>query len=151
MQFASATFTVKTLGHEFLSGLPEQKGTVVNFDNQINVAVQRQESCQCFVIVDTTAAIRLGPPTGTDLGSSLPLCEQPDAGRKDKVDAIEAFAQQFSYLHHNVQFCAVSTDNPRPYILIQGSQVPISGNAFSIPPTGPIFYDVKLLNEADGH
>lgn len=84
VQFASATFTVKTLGHEFLPGLSGQ-GTVVNFDNQINVTVQWQESCQCFVIVDATAPIRVGPPTVTDLGSSLPLCEQPDAGRKEAL------------------------------------------------------------------
>src|SRR5262249_8705690 len=149
-EFAEATFTVQTLGHEFLSGLSGQ-GTIVNFDNQINVAVQWQESCQCFVIVDSTAPIRLGPPTGVDLGPSFPLCEQPDAKRFGYGRDAYTFYQQFGLLHHNVQPCAVSTDNPRPYV--QGQ--PIAGNALSGgPPTSwpifAIFYDVTLLNEADG-
>src|SRR5262244_2985260 len=112
-QFAEATFTVQTLGHEYLSGLSGQ-GTIVNFDNQINVAVQWQESCQCFVIVDSTAPIRLGPPTGFyPAGGPSLLCESPDAGRLAAASDAYAFAQQAGVLHRQVGLCAVSVDNPQ--------------------------------------
>jgi hypothetical protein len=74
----------------------------------------------------------------------------PDIGRAAKAADIEAFAQQAGVLLHDVQFCAVSTDNPRQSVLFQGNTYPISGNAYSVPLQGPIFYDVTLLNEADG-
>src|SRR5262249_22520968 len=141
-QFAQATFTVQTLGHEFLSGLSGQ-GTIVNFDNQINVAVQWQESCQCFAIVDSTAPIRLGPPTGVDLGPSFPLCEQPDAGRLTAASQVYSFDRQAGFLQRNVSLCAASPDNPR-YYLVQLDALSYSTNP------GLIFYDVTLLNEADG-
>lgn len=144
--FASATFTVKTLGHEFLNGL-SGTGTIVNFNNQINVNVQWQESCQCFVIVDSTDAIRTGPPTGVDLGPSFPLCETPDSKRFAAASGAYMFAQQAGFLNHQVSLCSVSVDNPRYALMANNARSLAPG---VVAPGGVIFYDVTLLNAFDG-
>jgi hypothetical protein len=142
VEFARATFTVKTLGHSFLSGLSGQT-KVVNFGNQINVTVRWQESAQSFVIVDSTAPLRLSPPTGIDLGPSVPLCEQPDGSRLTDAGSIDAFARSSGFLRRPVALCAVSLDNPR-YFITAGNA--LSGNTNP----GVIFYDVTFLNRFNG-
>jgi hypothetical protein len=141
MQFASALFTVKTLGHEFLRGLFGQT-KVINFGNQINVTVRWQESTQSFVIVDATAPLRIGPPVGYNPGGGLPFCETPDAGRAASAADIDAFARHAGFLSTHVNLCAVNVDNP------QYGQVSGNARAFRTD-QGFVYYDVTLLNTFD--
>lgn len=82
VEFSRATFTVKTLGTAFLTGISSE-AKIVNFGNQVNVTVRWQDATQSFVIVNTSAPFRVGPTPGIDPDGSgpLPFCENPDAGR----------------------------------------------------------------------
>jgi hypothetical protein len=142
VEFGSATFTIRTLGHEFLRGLSGQD-KVVNFGNQINVTVRWQESTQSFVIVDTTAPIRTGPVVGFDPDGSgtLPFCETPDEGRAATAADIDAFSRKAGFLSTTIRLCAVSVDN------LDYFTSGIANNTLSTATDpGYVYYDVTLLN-----